>query len=674
MNRAVTVQLVAAIIILLLIGCGGGGSNGGGSTGSGSVTSNGDGLTPEEDAAASLSPSVAPIPLGQELFPDGISIQQIVDEFGLPSPGGGKLARKVIGIGRGPSGPQSPADFKKTCIAKMIQMGDYLVGLTNAPGQSGFPGAAAQTKLAYSFGSKQYTAPAVPKAGCCTETLYGLDCSGLVYQCALFAGLSVVDGTAQDQGKTNAWVIPPTWGISILDVTTQVVPSAAYQDGDIVVWKTGPTSGHIGIVANNGKSVIQSNGGPGCLTMGPGCSVKTPCKDSGQCTTNFNSSHGPREVLMSTIITWPHLGKPTIVLRLSGGSPWSRFHANNQNTGRGVGGGAAGSLKWKFGTGNQAGSSPAIGDDGSIYIGDEAGYVYSLSGLTGAVKWKFQTGKQISSCPAVAPDGSVYVGSDDSVVYALNGATGAPKWKFPTGDRVASSPAIGSDGTVYIGSDDKNLYALNGATGALKWAFPTGFAVDSGPAIGPDGTVYIGSDKVYALDPASGAVKWSFKTGGLFIFSAPVLDAAGVLYVVSADGGSAVPGSVSDHSTDGIYALSSATGAKLWFQPGLEISTPAIGSNGSIYVGASDGVYSLNAASGAVIWKYKTSGPVFSSPAVSADETVYVGSYDGNLFALNGAAGALLWSYKTGNTSSSPAIGADGSIYIGGFDSVYAFH
>ena len=105
------------------------------------------------------------------------------------------------------------------------------------------------------------------------------------------------------------------------------------------------------------------------------------------------------------------------------------------------------------------------------------------------------------SSPAIGPDGTVYVGSYDKKLYAINGKTGVKLWEFETGDKVRSSPALGSDGTVYVGSHDNKLYALNGKTGIKLWEFETGGDVYSSPAISSDGTVYIGSDnnKLYAI-------------------------------------------------------------------------------------------------------------------------------------------------------------------------------
>jgi outer membrane protein assembly factor BamB len=74
--------------------------------------------------------------------------------------------------------------------------------------------------------------------------------------------------------------------------------------------------------------------------------------------------------------------------------------------------------------------------------------------------WEFETGSYVSSSPAIGPDGTVYVGSRDKKLYAINGKSGVKLWEFKTGEAVDSSPAIGSDGTVYVGSGDKKLYAI----------------------------------------------------------------------------------------------------------------------------------------------------------------------------------------------------------------------
>ena len=61
--------------------------------------------------------------------------------------------------------------------------------------------------------------------------------------------------------------------------------------------------------------------------------------------------------------------------------------------------------------------------------------------------------------PAIGSDGTVYVGSHDHKLYAINGKTGVKIWEFEAGCMLLSH-AMGSDGTVYVGSVDKKLYAI----------------------------------------------------------------------------------------------------------------------------------------------------------------------------------------------------------------------
>src|SRR5690242_11962099 len=67
-------------------------------------------------------------------------------------------------------------------------------------------------------------------------------------------------------------------------------------------------------------------------------------------------------------------------------------------------------------------------------------------------KWTYRTGDAVQSSPAIGADGTVFLGSNDNNVYALDGNTGALKWSYATQGPVVFSPAIGSDGTVYVGT------------------------------------------------------------------------------------------------------------------------------------------------------------------------------------------------------------------------------
>ena len=60
---------------------------------------------------------------------------------------------------------------------------------------------------------------------------------------------------------------------------------------------------------------------------------------------------------------------------------------------------------------------------------------------------------------------------------------------------------------------------------------------------------------------------------------------------------------------------------------------------------------------GTPIWEFETVDFVSSSPAIGSDGTVYFGSNDKMLYAINGKTGVKLWEFETGRVvNSSPAI------------------
>jgi outer membrane protein assembly factor BamB len=336
-------------------------------------------------------------------------------------------------------------------------------------------------------------------------------------------------------------------------------------------------------------------------------------------------------------------------------TPWPMFQHDLMHTGRSPYiGTATATHKWSYATESQVWmSSPAIGDDGTIYIGSDDHYVYALN-PDGTLKWRYATGDRVFSSPAIGADGTIYVGSMDDYIYALN-PDGTLNWRYATGGNVWSSPAIGADGTIYVGSYDNYVYALN-PDGTLNWRYATGNYIESSPANGADGTIYIGSDDhyVYALNP-NGTLKWRYATG-VEVWSSPAIGADGTIYVGSAD--------------DYIYALNPNGTLKWRYATGDQIgSSPAIGADGTIYIGSMDYyIYALN-PDGTLKWRYATGDRVYvSSPAIGADGTIYIGSNDHYVYALN-PNGTLKWRYATEEKVwSSPAIGADGTIYIGSMD------
>lgn len=292
---------------------------------------------------------------------------------------------------------------------------------------------------------------------------------------------------------------------------------------------------------------------------------------------------------------------------------------------------AEGTKKWDIGLPEPVDASPAVGADGTVYIGCVDGFLYALSPANGATKWRFNARGFVTSSAAIADDGTIYVGSSARRLFAINPQDGTERWSFAAGDVIDSSPAIGSDGTIYFGSDDRNLYAVTPA-GVERWRFSTGARIFASPAIAADGTVYIGSgdQRLYAISP-DGSLKWSYFTNG-DIQSSPVLGADGTVYFNSTDAN--------------FYALNPGGSEDLRLKWKSEIrttgaSTAAVRGDGAIIFGADDNqVRALSPIDGRVLWTFSGNGgsedDIESSPVIAPDGSIYVGSTDGFLYKIVG--------------------------------------
>jgi len=256
-----------------------------------------------------------------------------------------------------------------------------------------------------------------------------------------------------------------------------------------------------------------------------------------------------------------------------------RFYAVNPN----------GTTKWYVPFDHTEGS-PVLASDGTIVAPEcNAHKIVALFPTNGTRKWEFQTNHVIYSSPAIGFDGTIYCGCHDGNIYALY-PNGTLRWSFHTNGWVHGSPSIGIDGTVYCGSDDGYLYALNPANGSMIWCLQIGSSYAS-PTIDLDGTLYIGvwEKKFYAINP-NGIIIWSFDTSpGKVWGSTAALSDDGTLYFGTCD----------LEWSGGVEIIALwINGTVKWRRPLDTIfSSPAIGRNGTIYIGSrkSTGGYYLNA-------------------------------------------------------------------------------
>ena len=215
----------------------------------------------------------------------------------------------------------------------------------------------------------------------------------------------------------------------------------------------------------------------------------------------------------------------------------------------------------------------------------------------------------ISSSPAIGADGTIYIGTTDGKLVALAADGSSSKWTATTNDTLGSSPAIASDGTIYIGSSDRKLYAFT-REGSSKWVFETGGAILGSPVVGGDETIYVGSSdgKLYAVAP-DGKLRWAYAAGGP-ITGAPCVR-GGVIYVGSDD--------------KKLHAVNTPAGTRRWTYETLgAVATPVVGPDGTVYVGSADGrLYALT-TSGLLYFAVNAKGRIRSAPAISDDGTLYI--------------------------------------------------
>jgi len=319
-------------------------------------------------------------------------------------------------------------------------------------------------------------------------------------------------------------------------------------------------------------------------------------------------------------------------------------------------------LIWKFKTGGEIKSSPAI-DDGLVFVGSSDANVYAVNLRTGQQVWAFKTNDAVEASPC-AVGGMIFVGSSDNFLYAIDAKTGQLKWKYQTGAKVlgAANWAL-SSGRIWIlaGSYDNKLHCVDSANGEVVWTYETGSYVNGSPAVGDGKAVFGGCDaKIHVVSVSDGNMVTQIDTGSYIAGSAAVV--AGRVYVGNYD--------------NVLICADIAAGRIVWKYAEAEsaiFSSPAVGEGVVIFGCRDKRVHCVGRDTGKTAWTFQTLGEVDSSPVICGDKVV-VGSEDGRLYMLRLSDGKQVWSYEVGRPIiSSPAV-AGGVIVVGSDDGfIYAF-
>ncbi|MGM0509778.1 MAG: PQQ-binding-like beta-propeller repeat protein [Thermoplasmatota archaeon] len=246
------------------------------------------------------------------------------------------------------------------------------------------------------------------------------------------------------------------------------------------------------------------------------------------------------------------------------------------------------------------------------------------------------------------------------------------------------SPVVSSSlyGTPWgsFSNDHKNTgvssFDTSGVNGSVEWNYSTEYHALS-PVVGPEDNIYFVSVNTSAMGYVPGAdelsnesfgmllsldrtgnLNWKFSVKGGF-YTSPAVNSDGVIYIGSEEGE--------------FYALNSEGDVKWSYSTGEPIRTPpTIGPHGTIYFGTRKtsgsslpgSLYALY-SDGTPKWVYSMDQGVASSPAVEDDGNVFISTLDGNITAID-PNGNEKWSYFTGNQLwSAPTIDSKGNIYVG---------
>jgi outer membrane protein assembly factor BamB len=270
-----------------------------------------------------------------------------------------------------------------------------------------------------------------------------------------------------------------------------------------------------------------------------------------------------------------------------------------------------------------------------VFVGASDGYLYGLtdSGAVQPTYWPSAVNGIISGSPNIGADGTVYVASLAGMVAGVC-PNGIGRFALSAGGSLYS-PTRGPDGTLYFGGDDHLLRAVQ-ADGPLKWSFSAAGAISTAPAFDTDtNSVYVAdrSGRVFKVE-TNGRPDPDFAFGPVGPISSSPAVAGDHLYCGSDDGNVYAVNTITGSTSTGHADWTFPTGARVFSSPAVATNP---GSPAIVVIGSDDGnVYFLedNATSVTLLATFSIGAPVRSSPAIDSDGTVYVGADDGRVYAI----------------------------------------
>ncbi len=328
---------------------------------------------------------------------------------------------------------------------------------------------------------------------------------------------------------------------------------------------------------------------------------------------------------------------------------------------------SASRIKWFYKTHGKVWSSPAIGDDGTIYFGCDDAYFYAVK-PSGELKWDnpINVFGNIYASPAISDSGMIYFGTGEGYFYEVS--PDGDYNKFKTDGYINTSVAIDLNDTIFVTINYYKTEAFSRLSVFEKGYFTKmsdkmGY-ISSSLVIGYNNQIYIadslkGKSQLYKIDAESLNIDFMNNLSGT-VRKSPVIGSDGSIYICS---------------SDRVYGITKYGDIKFDVEVNDYDNNLVIGYNDIIYSGLEDYVVALDSDSGEVI-DYELIGDWVQTPAVGKDGTIYVGTYDGHFCALELCSDVdfnILWCLEDlPSVNTCPVIANDGTIYIGTDEGVYA--
>ena len=375
---------------------------------------------------------------------------------------------------------------------------------------------------------------------------------------------------------------------------------------------------------------------------------------------------------------------------------WTQFRIGPENNAV-----VGGDLKtaWRIETGGQISASPTV-VDGTLYVGNNVGFLYAIDAGTGRVVWRAKVTNPLMSAPLVygdvvivgegdptsrgsSPSEPIMVGQGPSALIAFDRSTGQTRWQIPLKGSAMPTPAI-VDGILVDHDGAGWINGVDPISGAIRYAHWIG-SMASMTAASPIGdgdfvTTGVGINAVWRLHADEGSIVWRspFSRGASGIGDCPPVSDGSKIYCdyvapVLPDTSTIV----GDLAVERVYALRASDGALMWdvaLESGSlpernEAAIPLL-SDGLLYLGSalSPWMHALDADSGMLVWEKRVRGAV-KGGAVDVNGIVYFGDLGGYLWALNAKTGHVVGDkyMHTAFNVGSPIV--DGKTLIIGSDS-----